>query len=83
MQMCSNPESPILIVFPNTADYYILHIQDFQVMSQQEAQESRKKSEARKYYVILRDILKVYYKPYLDMDDPMEYNVLFNTKRRL
>lgn len=43
-------------------------------MSQQ-AQESRKKSEARKFYVILRDILKVYYKPHLDMDDPMEYNI--------
>jgi len=44
-------------------------------MSQQEAQESRKKSEARKFYVILRDILKVYYKPHLDLDDPMEYNI--------
>lgn len=43
-------------------------------MSKQ-AQESRKKSEARKFYVILRDILKIYYKPDLDLDDPMEYNV--------
>ena len=43
-------------------------------MSKQ-AQESRKKSEARKFYVILRDILKIHYKPYLDLDDPMEYNI--------
>ena len=40
-----------------------------------QAQQTKKESEFRKYYVILRDIIKVYHKPYLDLDDPMEYNI--------
>jgi len=40
-----------------------------------QAQQTKKESEFRKYYAILRDIIKVYHKPYLDLDDPMEYNV--------
>ena len=40
-----------------------------------QAQQTKKESEFRKYYAILRDIIKVYYKPDLDQDDPMEYNV--------
>ena len=40
-----------------------------------QAQQSRKESEVGKFARILADIIKVYYKPYLDQDDPMEYNV--------
>jgi hypothetical protein len=40
-----------------------------------QAQQTKKESEFRKYYAILRDIIKVYYKPDLDLDDPMEYNI--------
>ena len=40
-----------------------------------QAQQTKKESEFRKYYTILRDIIKVYHKPDLDLDDPMEYNV--------
>ena len=40
-----------------------------------QAQQSRKESEVGKFARILADIIKVYYKPYLDQDDPMEYNI--------
>ena len=40
-----------------------------------QAQQSRKESEVGKFARILADIIKVYYKPSVDLVDPLEYNV--------